>query len=200
MYTINKDDMNKFIDIMYPKGHRSCHIYDIYVDLISVYDDTIEYSIDDLLLPFTVYIPEEMKKNPLPEGSSVADANLKFVYDDKVIAGGKFIKYKDYLDMLFYISYSIKFSDNIKVCVDVSGKIVNDSPLGGFDGDEWNKLYVEWYGENYKDWRYRWHTDMRSKTPHHFTLTDKEHEESDMLYERYLIIKQYNRDIDDSNM
>lgn len=183
MHTISKKDMQKFMDAVFPKGWRSSHEFDIYTDLVGVFENDVEYDIESFFSSFVRNIP-----HAIPERKSYHLNEIVLFKSGNVLAGTKVVRYKEYLEPLFYVSSVMRYSNNSKVLGDIAGRICNDFPLFKLETLGWDKLYIEWYGENYKDWRYRWRTKIK-ETPHHFTLTDAEHEESDKLYAKYLRIK-----------
>ena len=185
-YTVNKKDMRQFLDIVFPKGWRGGHIFDVYTDLISVFEDGIEYDLENFLKSFVRDIPHW---DPARKTYHL-DEIVMFKDETKVAAGGKIVRYKEYLEPLFYVSLVMRHSKNKKVLGDVAGRICNDFPLFGLETMGWDNLWIEWYGEHYKDWRYRWLTQISTGKPaHHFTLTEDEHAETDTLYNIYLRAK-----------
>lgn len=184
VYTVNKKDMRKFMDAVFPWGYKGSHDFDIFTDLIGVFEDGVEYDFETFFKSFVRNIPHwDPKRKTYP-----LDAIVMFKDEEKVAAGCKVVRYKEYLEPMFYVSLVMRYSDNKKVLGDVAGRICNDFSLFKLETQGWDKLWIEWYGENYKDWRYRWRTNP-GKLAHHFTLTVAEHAESDELYNIYLRAK-----------
>lgn len=180
-YTITKKEMRKFMDAVF--RWKGSHEFDIYTDLLGVFEDSVEYDIESFFRSFVRDIPHanpDRKRYNLDE--------IVMFESGEVLAGMKVVRYKEYLEPMFYVSLVMRYSDNKKVLGDVAGRICNDFPLFELDTHGWDELHIKWYGENYKDWRYRWLTDIK-ETPHHFTLTESEHAESDELYNIYLRAK-----------
>lgn len=176
------------MDIIFPKGWRMSHMYDIYTDLVAVYDDNTEYTLKSFLELFTVDLANDSKDFWKGRKQATYEELRGRVIKDHAYVGDKHVKYMDYLLPLFYAALATKKSKNTKVNLDVTGRICNDYDIFKPPKHGWEKNYEEWYGKNWRDWRYRWHSSL-GKTPHHFTLTEYEHAASDALYEEYLRAK-----------
>ena len=182
-HTITKDDMRRVITLIFPRGWGG-HTLDVYEDLISLFDYGVEYSLDDVFRPFVVDIPYAMALAPRRRYGLKEIA----VFKDKVLAGGKVEKYADYLYPLFYVALVTK-NGHLNASRDVAGRIFDDiSDVFKPPRSGWEQNYKDLFGDNWRDWRFRW-LKPETETPHHFTLTENELFESEEMYNDYLRAK-----------
>ncbi len=104
---VTKKDMKHLLDCM----RCPSHFYEIFRDVVPVYQDGVEYSLVDMLKPF--------EKKPLEH-----KIPAKGVDRDKVT-------YADYLIPLFFMSYVGRESNSTEVLSEVMGLILKD--YGHFD-------------------------------------------------------------------
>ena len=184
--TVNKKDMRKFMEIMFPKGYRMSHMFDIYTDLIAVFEDGIAYTIEDIIETFSV---KDYSHTSLARGTHTYAELSGKVYKDYVFAGDKRVRYADYLYPMFYIAIATQKSNKMRPMRDVAGRIYAEysvskprfkDPIENMDDVRQREVWKEWQTFWFKPYK---------GIALHYTLTESERAESDELYNIYLRVK-----------
>jgi len=174
------------MEIMYPKGYHLCHAFDIYTDLIAVFEDNIVYTIEDIIETFSI---KDYSNTSLARGTHTYAELAGKVYKNYVFAGDKKVRYADYLYPLFYIAVATQKSNRMRPMRDVAGRIYAEyniskprfkNPLENIDDMRQR--------EDWKKWQTFWFKPYKGIALH-YTLTESEHAESDELYNIYLRAK-----------